>query len=132
MAVVLARALWLPLLLVGAAMAQELQPLGRGPFWRVARPMARNEVFATADGCAACSDFLSPVRAPYRSHGFAGANAFLLDLFADNRAALQVPASEAALRLGQEARTLRRRGARRAALTAPRRLTSTGGRARRP
>ena len=51
-------------------------------------------------------DFLLPVRSPYRSHAFVGGNAFLLELLAQNREALAVPASAAALRT--QARATRR------------------------
>ena len=37
-----------------AAFAQEVKPLDLGPSWLGPRPVARNEVFATADGCAQC------------------------------------------------------------------------------
>ncbi|MBL8756744.1 MAG: hypothetical protein JNK15_25835 [Planctomycetes bacterium] len=49
------------------------------------------------------TDFTIEPRSPYRSHGFVGANAFLLDLFAQNREALGVDAPEAALRLNARA-----------------------------
>jgi hypothetical protein len=60
---------------VAPAVAQELQPLGPGPVWRV--PVAaRNEVFATSDGCARCHSahpralaMLSPTGADVSPHG---------------------------------------------------------------
>jgi hypothetical protein len=44
------------------------------------------------------TDYLLPARDPYRAHAFVGGNAFLLDLLADNRERLGVPASAEALR----------------------------------
>ncbi len=43
------------------------------------------------------ADFLIPVRDGYKGHTFVGGNAFLLDLLAQNREALGVPASKEAL-----------------------------------
>jgi len=43
------------------------------------------------------ADYLLKARDPYRAHAFVGGNAFLLDMLADNREQLEVPASAAAL-----------------------------------
>lgn len=62
--------------LAGLLTGQELQPLGKGPVWRVGTPKGRNEVFATADGCAACHSagarslaMLSPTGHDISPHG---------------------------------------------------------------
>ena len=61
--------------------------------------LGRTRIARDPDG----ADFLIAPRAPYRSHGFVGGNAMLLDLLADNAEDLGVTAPEDALRLNARA-----------------------------
>jgi hypothetical protein len=81
--------------------------------WRNSEFTTEPAVTATSRSCQQChmaelgptriarnpagADFLIPVRDNYKGHTFVGGNAFLLDLLAQNRDALGVPASKEAL-----------------------------------